>query len=320
MQFDDRLGDLNKSSSNNPFNKGSNNPFDGNDDGDVEDPQSRARVTATTPSRLSNKPTHDPSTTKFFQDVGSINKSLTDIRQHMESMKDIQGNLLNSISEQSKQELQSDLDHLMSTTGVLIKQNKNRLQQMDSEIKKLDQNKDPNKFRMRSSMHGTLTRKMLDLMKEYNEAQVEFKSEVRGKAERQIKTVNPNASPEDIDQYIDSGEGGVFAQAIKQTDGSQVVAAAYESAREKHMDIRRIEAQLVELNQLFKDVQTLVDAQGEMIDSIENNVNNAHEYTKKANKQLVIANKHQRRARKKMCCIMAMVGIIGLCIVLATQV
>ena len=59
--------------------------------------------------------------------------------------------------------------------------------------------------RIRSNMHGTLTRKFVDLMAEYQELQNKYKNKYREKVERQYRIVKPHATKEEIEEAFDSG-------------------------------------------------------------------------------------------------------------------
>jgi syntaxin 1A len=60
----------------------------------------------------------------------------------------------------------------------------------------------------------------------------------------------------------------------------------------------QIEKSLQELQQLFVDMAMLVTEQGEMIDSVENNIENAISYVVQGKGQLKKANKWATRNRK----------------------
>jgi len=78
----------------------------------------------------------------------------------------------------------------------------------------------------------------------------------------------------------------------------------------KYKEILKIEESIKELHQLFLEVAVLVEAQGEMIDHIEHNVNQSVAYTKEAVKALQSANKNAKKSRKLMCCLIALCLII----------
>lgn len=64
-----------------------------------------------------------------------------------------------------------------------------------------------------------------------------------------------------------------------------------------------IEKSLQELQQLFVDMAMLVAEQGEMLDSVENNIEKAHDYVVQSKGQLRKANKWATRNRK-VCIVM----------------
>ena len=68
-------------------------------------------------------------------------------------------------------------------------------------------------------------------------------------------TVNPNASPEEVNQVVNSdGNVQIFAQA---TMGGRYAESqsAYKEVQQRHEDIQRINKTLAELAQLFNDVR-----------------------------------------------------------------
>ncbi|XP_023231866.1 syntaxin-7-like [Centruroides sculpturatus] len=88
-----------------------------------------------------------------------------------------------------------------------------------------------------------------------------------------------------------------------------------ELLREREMAVRKLEADIVDVNQIFKDLASLVHDQGEIIDSIEVNVENAAEHVTGGTKQLAQAREHQSKARRKKCCLLVF-GVIVLAILI----
>lgn len=56
-------------------------------------------------------------------------------------------------------------------------------------------------------MNTTLTKKFIDEMKTYQQAQQKYKTDIKKKVTRQVKVVSPDATEEDIDAVLKS-EGG----------------------------------------------------------------------------------------------------------------
>jgi len=88
------------------------------------------------------------------------------------------------------------------------------------------------------------------------------------------------------------------------------VENAVQDIQSKYEDIKKLEQGVEEIFKLFNDLATLIQLQGEMLDSIEANVQQANDYMGKAIKHLVNAKKWWQKARCKMCCILICVVII----------
>eukprot|EP00271_Cylindrocystis_brebissonii_P015502 TRINITY_DN38410_c0_g1_i1.p1 TRINITY_DN38410_c0_g1~~TRINITY_DN38410_c0_g1_i1.p1 ORF type:complete len:280 (+),score=74.74 TRINITY_DN38410_c0_g1_i1:426-1265(+) len=78
---------------------------------------------------------------------------------------------------------------------------------------------------------------------------------------------------------------------------------------ERDEGIREIQQQLVEVNEIFRDLAVLVKSQGHMIDDVEAQVETADVNSKLANQHLVGAARAQRITNSLSCWIMAVVGV-----------
>ncbi|EXJ85916.1 syntaxin 7 [Capronia coronata CBS 617.96] len=86
---------------------------------------------------------------------------------------------------------------------------------------------------------------------------------------------------------------------------------------EREGEIRQIEQSVGELNELFRDVATLVRDQGDLIDAIDVNVENTLTDTRGADVELRSASRYQKNARNKACCLLLILAIVLLIVVLA---
>lgn len=84
---------------------------------------------------------------------------------------------------------------------------------------------------------------------------------------------------------------------------------------EKHSDILLLEQSVVEVHELFKDMAVLVGQQQEVIDVISQRISTAKNHVMVAEKDLVIAEKSQKKGRGYKCCAL-ICGLIVLLIVL----
>jgi len=79
--------------------------------------------------------------------------------------------------------------------------------------------------------------------------------------------------------------------------------------REREERIGQLEADILDVNEIFRELGALVHAQGEVLDTIDSNVEAASNNVESGNAQLIKAAEYQRKSRKKMCCL-AMVFLI----------
>lgn len=86
---------------------------------------------------------------------------------------------------------------------------------------------------------------------------------------------------------------------------------------ERESEIQNIEAGITELNEIFRDLGTMVGQQGSQIDSIEANVDNVATNTQNASVELAKAQRYQKNSRNRMFCLMMILIIIFTIVLLA---
>ena len=151
---------------------------------------------------------------QFFSDVEIVKNSITTIKEATRKIADINQNVVQATTIEREQDHSSELKPLVDATNKranLAKQllqrlkeenERNAAQQQSNNIK----NKSP-EDRIRENMVNTLTRKFIDVMKEYQNAQTKFKTDIKKKVKRQVQIVKPDATTEEIDAVFKSGGG-----------------------------------------------------------------------------------------------------------------
>lgn len=133
----------------------------------------------------------------------------------------------------------------------------------------------------------------------------------------------------DADDDDTFGVGGGARSAGNQFDAQRQAQISMESdvnlsqLKEREAALRKLENDIVDVNMIFKDLAVMVHDQGEMIDSIESNVEQVQIRVNEANTHLESAKKNQQKARKKkfilIVILAAVVGVILLLIILSLQ-
>ena len=87
-------------------------------------------------------------------------------------------------------------------------------------------------------------------------------------------------------------------------------------AQEREEGIRRIQGQVHEVNQIFRDLASIVHEQGNDIESIEHSADSASRESKQAASELRKAADRQRGSRERLCCMLAAATVLLFLIVL----
>ena len=130
----------------------------------------------------------------------------------------------------------------------------------------LDKLKKINSEQYGKTMHNVLSKKFFDSMKKFRIIQDEYKNKLKQQIERQVRISNPAISDDEITNIINTGDcNKIFC--TPQYDIAYI--------KERHSDIKKLEKNILELHDIFIDMQTMVDLQGELMDQIDFNVQNS---------------------------------------------
>jgi syntaxin 7 len=161
------------------------------------------------------------------------------------------------------------------------------------------------------------------LTDEFSNALKNFQTVQRAAADKEKASVQRTRAHSGLDKSpfdSESYDDGMSAPGFSQT--RQVLQMEHdvdlELLREREDAIKKLESDIMDVNQIFKDLGMLVHEQGEVLDSIEANIDNAQMSVEEGTKQLSKARDYQSKARKKKFCIIVIVlvilAIIGLII------
>lgn len=161
-----------------------------------------------------------------------------------------------------------------------------------------------------------LKKKLKERMNDFQNLRQTIQEEYREVVERRIFTVTgTKPSEEVIDRLIETGSSEqIFERAIQ---GRGQILATVEEIQERHDAVMEIEKRLMELQQIFADMAALVDAQGEILDNIENQVQNAVNHVVTGTEALRTAKSLQKKSRKCMMIAIIILIIIAVIIVLS---
>ncbi|XP_071836059.1 syntaxin-7-like [Apostichopus japonicus] len=150
----------------------------------------------------------------------------------------------------------------------------------------------------------------------------QFKNTVQRFAEVQKRVANQMKTYPDLPKQssfhqeeqevgFDSGRD-VESQRRRQMQQQEEEGMEYDLniLEERERQVRDIESAIVDVNEIFRDLSAMVVEQGDMVDSIESNVERGADNVSSAREELVKAEMYQKKARRKQLCIVLILGVV----------
>ncbi|KAF9207181.1 Plasma membrane t-SNARE, secretory vesicle fusion [Haplosporangium sp. Z 27] len=234
---------------------------------------------------------------EFFAEVTSIQEEMIKLEQNINQIEELHEASLNTVLNEDQAARSShQLEGITTDTYLLSNKIKNRIK--DIELANLRLGDSPD-IHIRKTQAATLRDKFLTTLRRYQATESEARKKYQGRMERQYRIVNPEATPEEIEQALDSDNQQIFAQSVLQSTRYGDANRALSEVQSRHDDIKKIERTIIELQQLFNDMEMLVTEQGVVLETVEGNVQQTDNHLEEGNVQVDTAIASARSARKK---------------------
>jgi t-SNARE complex subunit (syntaxin) len=245
---------------------------------------------------------------QFFNDVEAIKGDISSVSSATEQIVSLKDKAVLATSEQEETQISDTIRTLVESTNKRAKTCKNLLGLLKQENSNLSEKKQitATDLRVRENLVNTLLRKFIDEMKRYQNAQQQYKTDVKKKVTRQIQIIKPDATDQEVDEIMRSegGREGLLQQQILSGGVNDQIKTQYRQVAGKYQDVLTLEASVAELHQMFLDFALLTEQQGELLDQIEYQVRTA------ANVDVYEAINYQKKIRKKQCWIILIVVVL----------
>ena len=145
-----------------------------------------------------------------------------------------------------------------------------------------------------------LDRRIRKAINAYQTQESQFRREVQDQQRRQYLIVNPDASEAEIrEATMDGGDTQIFQQALMNSDRRGQAQSTLRNVQQRHDAIQQIERTMIELQQLFQDLDAIVVQQEPMVQNVEQKAEETHTHLAAGNEQVGKAVNSARAARKK---------------------
>ncbi|KAI7903376.1 t-SNARE [Cokeromyces recurvatus] len=251
------------------------------------------------------------STDKFFQEVEEVKELNKEIIDNITLIEEFHCIALSNINDEQTKENNYRLEKVVKQTARLNKECKDKIKAIEASNARMPIN--TGDLAMRKTQHAALKKKFIETIQRYQDIERTYQQKYRQRVERQIKIVQPNATQDDIDRVLQSDEPQpIFAQSLVQSNRSGQAKAVLSEVQSRHDDIKRIEKTILELHQLFIDMQMMVEQQSETIQQIEQHAESTvidlEQGAKDIDKAILSAKK--TRAKKWICFVIFIIILI----------
>lgn len=249
----------------------------------------------------------------FFQHVATIRGNIDKIAQDVEQVKKMHSTMLSAAVQE--QEVKDELERVMFDVKRTANTVRTNLKEMEQRINQQDQESSYNNYaeaRIRRCQHSTLARRFVEVMSDYNTTQSDYREKCKARIKRQLEITGKTKTYEEVEEMLEGGDPAIFTSDI--VIETQQARQALGDIEARHRDIINLEKSIQELHEMFLDMAMLVESQGEMIDRIEYNVEQAVDFVQSAKSDTKKAVKYQSKARRKkiliIICVLVLLAIL----------
>lgn len=254
----------------------------------------------------------------FQQEIDAISQAIDRINEQIETIDSRYAVSVNlGLQKADRTSASADISRLINQiehTSEAIRKRLRRIAKENNEFAEEHKEK-TGMLRVRVNTHQNLTRRFMGTMQHFEESQEEHRGNIKSALARQIRDMNPEATDEEIADAVQKGNPEIIAdnsQAFSQLPPHEQrrLQEGLEDLQSRNHEIKKLEDSIIQLHQMFVDMQLLVETQGNLLNNIEYNVADTKEKTEVGLQELVQARAHQKSATKKKVCIAALIVII----------
>lgn len=229
----------------------------------------------------------------ILNECRDIDRGIEGILHNLDQLRALQQRTLDDADASSTSAANRQLDSLSAETMADYRTLTERVRQVKSNPDSRTPKNNPQVSRV--------DRSLKDAIRKYQSYESQFRKRTQDQMARQYRIVRPDASEEEVRAAVEdtSSNGQVFQQALMHSDRQGRARAALSAVQDRHDALVKIEQQMIELSQLFQDMDTLVVQQEAAVAQIEQKGEEVVENLDKGNEEMAVAVDTARSTRKK---------------------
>ncbi|KAI7829867.1 t-SNARE [Gamsiella multidivaricata] len=247
---------------------------------------------------------------QFFQETEVIQ---TKIQQFQSSVNEVEQLFTRNLNSRADPEANKQLEDKTRAANSLSTEIYDRLRALTQSNMKVRTKEEYDQRKLRTS---TLSKQFKDAVSRFQNLQYENGQKSKETLARQYRIANPAATEEDIRRLVDEDQGGIFSQQLLQQARGQQAMQALNSVQDRQRELHALQENVVELAQLYKQLEHLISDQDLTFQEVEATVNRAELDIEKGYAEVGIARDHAISARKKKWMVLGIIVVIVIIILI----
>lgn len=244
----------------------------------------------------------------ILNEVTEINRGIDMIDRNLDQLKMLQQRALDDADASASSNTNRQLDALSSETMAQYRSLTERVRQLKS---------NPESQQKFGQQVRRVDSRLKDAIRAYQGVESAFRKKTQEQMARQYRIVRPDADESEVRAAVEDQTGGqVFQQALMQSNRRGQAQQVLSAVQDRHEQLKKIESQMLELAQLFQDMDTLVMQQDVAVEAIEQKAEEVVVNIDKGNQEVGVAINSARATRKKKwICLGICVAIIAIIVI-----
>ncbi len=238
-----------------------------------------------------SQPGRQPNTNPnaILNECRQIDKGIREISDSLDALKTLQATSLNSTND--PQTMNAQIEGMSSEIMSMYRNLTGRVKLIKSQPESGSPKNAP--------QIGKVDRALKDMIRMYQKSDAEYTRKIKDSMARQYRIVRPDASEAEVRAAVDNTQGQpVFSQALLNSNRQGQSQSVMNAVQQRHEEIKKIEKQMIELAELFQDMDVLVVQQEAAVANIEMKGEEVVENMDKGTQELGVAIESAKNTRR----------------------
>ncbi|KAK3690310.1 t-SNARE [Podospora appendiculata] len=229
----------------------------------------------------------------ILNECRDVDRSIDEIEGNLNQLQALQTRALGDADTSSGSSTSRQLDALSAETMSMYRS-------LTDRVRKIKSNPDSRQPRNTAQVNR-VDRRLKQAIQKYQTVEASYRKDTQKQVARQYRLVRPEVSEAEALAAVEDTGGSpqIFQQALMQGSRLRQGQAVLSAVQDRHAALQKIEQQMIELAQLFEQLNTLIVEQDVAVTAIEQKSEEVVEDLDKGNVEIAVAVKTAAKTRRK---------------------